>query len=57
MQEVLRELVDMLTPTVQVSPEATVAHGSELISLALAVFLRSFQSKSDPAHYNRLFFK
>lgn len=43
-QEVLRELIDMLTPTVLISPEATSAYGEALVGLALAVFRFSFQS-------------
>ena len=39
----MRELIEMFIPLVHISSEAAAANGSELVSLSLAVFLKSFQ--------------
>jgi hypothetical protein len=39
----MRELIDMFIPLVHISAEAAAANGNDLVSLSLAVFLKSFQ--------------
>lgn len=39
----MRELIDMLISTVHISAEAAAAHGNDLVSIGLAVYLKSFQ--------------
>lgn len=46
----MRELIDMFIPLVNISAEAAAANGNDLVSLALAVFLKSFQGWLDASY-------